>query len=311
MLTTCNEDRQVSDDLLELHLQHLSAAGKSDRTIASRRSVCRQLNNRLPFGLAYAATEQIEGWLADHRRGGRSQFTLSIYAYHAIHFYRWACTAGFLDGDPTATIKQPRAPLCIPKPVAEDELSRALELLPDRIRTAFILAAFEGLRVSEIGACRREHLTAETLIVPTGKGGDPGAVPMHPFVWRELSGRPPGPLIVDNWGEPVSGHWITVHARRQLDRIGLTSVTTHKARHRYGTLIQDMVGDIRVTQKCLRHARVTSTEGYTLVSDAKRVAAVALLPVPGCNASDTGSDVLGKGTSRTVTGSCPPAAEAA
>jgi integrase/recombinase XerD len=281
MLTTGNQDHRMSNDYLEEHLTHLKAERISPHTIESRRSVCRQLNNWLPFGLIYAATEQIEAWLADLVDRGLSPFTSSVYVYHVKAFFAWVCEAGKLDGNPAATIRQPRAPQCIPNPITEDELSRALTLLPDRIRTAFILAAFAGLRVSEIAACRRKHLTPETLLVPCGKGGNPGVVPMHPYVWAELSDRPDGLLIVDDWGQQVTGHWITVHARKQLDKIGLHGVRCHRARHRYGTLIQEMQGDIRVTQKCLRHTRVTSTEGYTLVSDAKRVAAVALLPVPG------------------------------
>jgi len=285
----------MSDDMVDDHLRHLTAAGWSLRTIESRRSVCRQLNVWLPFGLAYAATEQIEAWLADTRNRGLSAFTTAIYAYHVKGFYRWACAAGILDGDPTAMIKQARVPRCIPRPITEVELSRALELLPDRIRIAFILAAFEGLRVSEIAACRREHLTLETLVVPVGKGGDPGVVPTHPFVWGELSSRPAGLFILDDWGKQVTGHWITVHSRRELDKIGLTGVRCHRARHRYGTVIQDMCGDIRVTQKALRHARITSTEGYTMVSSAKLDGAVAALPVPGS-------------TSRSLPGSCPSSA---
>lgn len=290
MITASNDDHRMSNDYLAEHIVHLKAGPSSDRTIASRQSVCRALNNWLPFGLAFAATEQIEAWLAAHRQAGRSRHTLNVYAYHVQAFYQWACAAQLLDGNPSASIRQPTKPRCIPNPITEAELSRALEA-PEPIRTAVILAAFEGLRVSEIAACERAHLTAETLIVPSGKGGDPDVVPMHPYVWAELSGRPLGRFILDNQGRPVTGHWITVHARTVFDRLGLPDVHPHRLRHRYGTLIQDMQGDIRVTQKCLRHRRVTSTEGYTLVSDAKRDAAVKQLPIP--RKPDT--DVTGEG----------------
>ncbi len=274
----------MSDQLLDLHARHLRAGGKSRRTIEARVNVLGRLNGWLPFGLAFAATEQIEAWLSDLRTLGRSRWTLSVYAYHIRAFYQWATSAGFLDGDPTASIPQPKAPRCLPKPVTEEELAAMLDALPEPLRTAATLAGYAGMRVSEIAACMREHITAETILIPSGKGDQPGVVPTHPIVWALVVNRSPGPLVTNRRGQPVDGHWITQTARYHLDRLGLHTVHLHRLRHRYGTLIQATVGDLRVTQECLRHKNVTSTQGYTQVTGHQRRAAVLALPVP-----DTGA----------------------
>jgi integrase/recombinase XerD len=270
----------MSDDLISLHIAHLRAGGKSDHTIEKRRHVLRQLHQRLPFGLAYAAMEQLEAWLAELRLDGCSDSTIYTYHYHLTAFYRWATRAGYQDGDPSAAIAKPRQPKGIPNPCSEDELSRVLGL-PEPIATAAVLAGFEGLRVSEIAACCREHITEELVMVPRGKGGKPATVPTHPFVWDWVRDRPDGPLVTNRRGQLVSGHWISVTARYHLNKVGMTEVHMHRLRHRFGTFVQRLSGDIRVTQECLRHSNIASTMGYTLITGSQRAAAVAALPVPG------------------------------
>jgi len=278
-VTQRDQYHRMGDDLVSLHIAHLQAGGRSNRTIESRASVLGRLNNWLPFGLAYAATEQLEAWLSHLRIAGRSRWTLCVYHYHMTMFYRWATKTGHLDGDPSATIDAPRHPRSIPNPVTEDELAAALQV-EEPIRTAVILAGFAGLRSSEAAGCWREHITEEQVLVVVGKGGDPGIVPTHPLVWEHVRDRPPGPLITDRWGAPVHGHWLTVHTRKVMDRHGLPDVHLHRLRHRYGSVIQALTGDIRVTQECLRHASIQSTQGYTKVSQGQRARAVRDLPVP-------------------------------
>lgn len=279
MITGRHEARMMSDQLIDLHLAHLRAGGKSDRTIEARTNVLNRLNDRLPFGLIYAATEQLEGWLAELREHGRSRWTLATYSYHVRAFYRWATAAGFQDGDPATAMPRASAPRLLPNPATEDELAAILDL-PEPICTAAVLAGWAGMRVSEIAACRREHVTAEKILIPSGKGEKMGIVDTHPFVWEWLHDRPPGLLILNRYGKPVSGHWISMTARYHLNKIGLQRVHLHMLRHRYGTLIQETVGDLRVTQECLRHANINSTAGYTLVAGSRRREAVLTLPVP-------------------------------
>lgn len=284
MINIDADHAQMGTDLISLHLDHLEAAGRSEHTREARRNVLTRVHDYLPFGLAYAATEQLEAWLKTvhgiHDRRPASRWTKVTYVYHLRAFYRWACAAGFLEGDPTMLMGRHRNPKLVPKPVTEDDLARALEA-PEPWRTGFILAAFEGMRVSEIAACDRDHVTAEMILIPDGKGGDPGTVPTHPYVWDHIRNRPSGLLLLNRRGFPLTGHQISLAARYHLDKLGLPQVHMHMLRHRYGTMIQEMHGDLRVTQECLRHLSVASTQGYTLVTKGRRAAAVAALPVPG------------------------------
>ncbi len=280
MITDREHDRRMGNCLIDDHAAHLRAAGKSERTIEARVEVLRRLNTYLPFGLAFAATEQIEAWLALPTRRGkrRSRWTTITFGTHIRGFYAWADRAGLLVGDPAMLIGRPPNPKSVPKPVTEDELERALKS-DDPWFVAVALAAFAGLRADEIARARREHVTEDSVSV-LGKGEDPGSVPTHAYLWSVVVDRPAGLFVTDR-GKPVTGRWISAHARHHFDAIGLPEVTMHRFRHWYGTTIQRLTGDIRITQECMRHRQVSSTQGYTLVTGAQRTAAVAGLPVPG------------------------------
>jgi integrase len=269
----------MSDDLIGLHLAHLAAGGVPTSTIQSRRELLTRLNRDLPYGLAFAATEHIEAWLANHTSQGRAQNTLAIYGYHVRSFYSWACESGYLDGNPVTTIRWAKSRRGLPQPITEDELARVLTVA-EPLRTAVILAAFAGLRRAEIAAARREHITEHIIVVPRGKGGAAGTVPTHGYVWNHVRERPTGLLVLDRYGKPVTPTWLGQRARYAFDALGLPGVRLHRLRHRYGTLIQQLYGDLRVTQECLRHVSVNSTQGYTLVTGERRAAAVSNLPVP-------------------------------
>lgn len=269
----------MSDELVDLHLAHLRDLGRSKRTIEARSSVLRMLSRYLPYGLAFAATEHIEAWLGEVRTRGSSRWTARCYLTHIQRFFWWACRAGFLDGDPAAEIERIRAPRLLPNPVGEAELA-AILALPEPVLTAVILAAFGGLRRFEIAACRREDVSPTVLIIPHGKGDEAGSVPTHPYLWAHVRDRPPGHLVLGAHGRPVSPHWIGIMARRAFDSLGLFDVHLHRLRHRYGTVIQEMYGDLRLTQECMRHRSPTSTMGYTEVTAGRRNLAVASIPVP-------------------------------
>jgi len=107
---------------------------------------------------------------------------------------------------------------------------------------------------------------------------------MAPHLWESIRNRPPGLLVLGARGKKLTAQMLTQMQHKVWARIGQPGQHLHRFRHKCGTDAQRATGNIRVTQKLLRHASVRSTEGYTFVSDADLHAAVAALPVPSTGA---------------------------
>lgn len=260
---------------IDAHVAHLRASGYSPRTVSAREDILRRLHSHLPDGLLHAATDEIDQWLATP---GWSAWTRCTYAAHIRAFYAWATRRNLLDGDPAAEMARPRTPRCTPKPVTDEELARALQS-PDPWYTIILVAAAAGLRASEIAQLRREDVTEDAVNVRRGKGGDPGMVPCHPALWAHIEAKPTGPLILHQ-GRPVSGRWISAHARHHFDAIGLPQIHLHRLRHTFATMLYEQGADPLVIQQLMRHRSVTSTQVYTAVRSGKRRLAINTLPIP-------------------------------
>lgn len=269
----------MGSNFIDDHLEHLRALGRSPRTIAAREHVLRRLHDDLPLGIAWAETSQLERWLADLVRAGRAAWTLATYAMHLRGFYRWA-DGRVLEGDPMAGLDKPRHPHSLPNPVTDDELGQSLERsgTDDWWHVAILFATLAGLRASEVAGLRREHVLPDRILITLAKGGDPETVPVHPQLVGIAAARPSGPLIHDRRGRPIDGHALSARARHHFDQLGLPDVRLHRFRHRFATDLLRQGVDIRVVQELMRHRSIRSTQGYTLVVDAQRTAAISRLP---------------------------------
>jgi integrase len=261
-------------DLIPLHLNWLRAGGRSPRTVEERQRVLVRAERELPWGLEEAAPDEIAEHFA--RRKAWKPATRSVNFSHLHQFYRWAVLTGHLTGDPMVHLIRPATPRHVPKPVTEDQLARAMAA-PDWLRTAVILAAYPGLRCSEIAAARREDVTADHIRV-VGKGQKVAMVDLAPLAWEYLRDRPPGPLVTMR-GRQMDGRELTHRQHYWWAKLGL-AVTLHCFRHWCATTMLRAGADIRTVQEHMRHASLATTQGYTLVVDAQRRAAVRLLPAP-------------------------------
>lgn len=271
-------------DLIEKHLRFLRSKSFSDHTIADRRRLLQRLDHHLPRGLDDANYDELEATLdllaqGDGRRRRWCAQTIATYQSHLHGYYRWAVRRGDLDWDPSADLERPRVPAGVPHPVTDEELAFTLAHAGEPYLTAILLAAYEGLRAGECAAADREDVNERTLLVPNGKGGKAAALPTHPRVWEHVRYLPDGPLIVTRHGARFGADKLSQYTSRHLTEIGLRpEITLHWYRHWFGTTVQEMQGDLRVTQELMRHSSPATTAIYTQVAGHQRRNAVQALP---------------------------------
>jgi integrase/recombinase XerD len=269
-------------DLIDAHTRHLRAGSKSPKTIRDRVRALRALHDALPFGLAYASTDELEEWLGTE---GWSAWTRFTYANHIRGFYEWA-DGRYLQGNPAAGMARQRKPNSAPRPVSDDELRIALERSPEPWFTAIHLAAFQGLRLAELAGVRREDITEEATYIRRAKGGDEASIDTHPKVWRLVRDRPPGPLLIRSTGRPATAGFLGDYERRHFDSIGLPAVTMHRFRHWFATKLFNAGADSRIVQEALRHKHASSTAIYMQVAGGQRRLAIRSLPDPTQNPAE-------------------------
>jgi integrase/recombinase XerC len=267
-------------DLIDAHLRHLEAAGRSGDTIDDRRKVLRRLDRELPYGLTRAATEELEQWFAAGRTpAGRpwSRQTRATYFTHTAGFYSWAVRHRYLDWDPSSEMMRPTVPRGVPHPASDEQLADILTRAARPWRTAVILAAYAGMRAGEVARATREQLARDPIRI-TGKGAKTRAVPRHPAIAEELDHLPPGPVFLTQTGLPVDGDWVARAVSAYLTELGHRELTLHWFRHWFGTTTLRHCGDLRVVQELMGHASPATTAVYTHVTSEQRRIAVAALP---------------------------------
>lgn len=248
----------------------------SDRTIDERRKTLLRVDRQLPEGLLLACTEELEAWIW---RDGLAMGSRETY-YSALNsFFGWAYQSGRIDYNPMEDIVRPKVPQRMPNPVSDDQVTYALANAAHPYLLWIKLAAYAGCRCSDIAGLKREHITQDNVMLWCGKGRKQGAVPTHPVIWAAVKDLPPGPLT-DRDARQISIHSVA-YFRRTLK---MPDVHLHRFRHWFGTMVQRLHKDLRVTQELLRHSNPASTAGYAKVASTDKTAAVALLPTLGASA---------------------------
>lgn len=261
--------------LLSLHLTHMRAAGLSPSTIADRKRLLETADRQLPYGIDTASTEELTEFLSNPDWAAWTRVT---YHRHIAGFYRWAAAGDhpYITFDPAAELRRPRSPHGEPHPATDEQLRLALERSNWRWRLAITLAAYAGLRASEISRIKREHIQQDTLTVWHGKGDKTATLPTHPEVWRLAESRPSGLLIPNPWGKPMA---FKNSGNGHFRRIDLNGLHLHMFRHWFATMLLRQGTDIRTVQSLMRHENLQTTAGYLLIADEQRRFAVSTLPI--------------------------------
>lgn len=200
----------------------------------------------------HPSTDDLVDWLAglpaaETRKSARS----AIRSY-----WSWRARRG-LGVDPTADLPRIRVPAGQPRPASDRDILLALAGTDDpRLRIAICLAAFAGLRRSEICAVHSRDLVADDLLAVHGKGGKMRVVPLPPWL-AEAVAAAGGPLINGRRGP------LTPDALGRLAR--QAGVRLHELRHRFATTAYRRSHDLLAVQRLLGHSRPETTMRYALI----------------------------------------------
>lgn len=264
--------------LLSAFVVNGKAAGHSERTITARVATITRLGESVD--VLNCTTDDLVTWLAgmDLARSSRS-----TYRAHLRAFFAWLEDTNRRQDNPALKIPAAKPPRGIPHPISPADVQLILAACSDprarQTRAYVLLAAYVGLRVHEVAKVRGEDFLGDELIV-RGKGGVSSTVPVHPVV----------AVLADSM--PRKGYWFPSDSKaghvsrvtvsqaitRAIRRAGVSG-TPHGLRHHFGTQsLRASGGDLRTTQRLMRHASPATTAGYTQVLDETAHRAVAAIP---------------------------------
>lgn len=267
------------DDVIDAFIREMRRRGYSQKTILDRtRAIERFVRFIAPTPLLAATTDHVERWADDHVARGLSANSRCSYIKHLRVLFRWLAERDVIPVDPCRTVRPPKRPQAVPRPIPEDELRHALSCAPQPLRAWLVLGAYMGLRAGEIARLARRDVLDErvrpVLVVRGGKGDRDRVIPMPRVVVAEL--RPhlsadPGRLWLRDRSN-LAGH-VTGRVTRHMRSLGLPW-TTHSLRHRYATQLYRRSRDLRMVQEMLGHSSVLTTQGYAAFDPAAAVGVI-------------------------------------
>jgi len=295
--------------LLEAFLEMMSAErGAAPNTLASYR---RDLGDYAQFlgargsDVSRVSTVLVRAYLVDLDSRGFAATTAARRLSSIRQFHRFLFDEGVRGDDPSGTIEGPRRPARLPRVLGESEVEKLIEAAAaaaqrtdgsdsERLRRLRLYALVEllyatGMRVSEMVALPRAAVGGEArFFTVRGKGGHERIVPLSDkarqataayLAAREASGVAKSRWLFPSFGE--SGHLTRQAFARDLKDLAVSvgipaaRISPHVIRHAFASHLLQHGADLRVVQKLLGHADISTTQIYTHVLEERLRALVA------------------------------------
>ena len=238
--------------------------------------------------LAGLGAGDFRAFLARRMGDGLARSSLARTMSTLRGFFKFLDREGLVHNPAIATVKAPRPPKSVPKPLAADEALEALatagELhdepwLAARDVALFTLLYGAGLRLGEaLGLTRHDLPRGETMVI-TGKGRKQRVVPLLPVVKEAIAeylrqspypAEAGDPLFLGARGGRLNPGVVQRQMRRLRLLLGLPETATpHALRHSFATHLLAGGGDLRTIQELLGHASLSTTQRYTEIDPAK------------------------------------------
>ena len=241
-------------------------------------------------GLAQASAEDVEAYFNALSDRGLSPATAARRRAAVRQFYRFVLGEGWRADDPSRRVEAPKKGRPLPKVLSRDEVDRIIAAASARdggqgLRLGCMveLAYASGLRISELTALPLSVLAKDpAYLIVKGKGGKERLAPLNDAaraaVKAYLEARKtflPKGDAANPWLFPSHGKSGRLTPRRfaqLLDEaaadagIDPARVSPHVLRHAFATHLLEGGADLRVVQKLLGHADISTTQIYTHVA---------------------------------------------
>jgi integrase/recombinase XerD len=228
--------------------------------------------------------------MSERAASGAAASTLNRTLAAIRHFHRFCVREQIASSNPAALVDGPARGLQLPKALDEDFVTKMIEAasgssarqLRDRAMLELLYGA--GLRVSELVGLDVDDVDLDDRTVRcVGKGdkervvpiGGPAAEAVRRYVRegrRELvrPARSTPALFLGTGGRRLSRQSAWACVKRYAARVSPDArVFPHALRHSFATHLVARGADVRVVQEALGHARLSTTQVYTLVTRQK------------------------------------------
>lgn len=250
---------------------------------------------RVPEVASLAALKPADfrGWLAARARAGRAAVSTARAISVVRGFFRFLDQRGLCHNPAIATMRSPRIPHSVPRPLAASEAREAIAAAGEspaepwivkRNVAIFTLLYGCGLRIGEALGLNRGQAPKGGELTVFGKGSKERVVPVLAVVREAIADyleacpfelEADDPLFVGARGRRLQPAIVQKEMRDLRARLSLPETATpHALRHSFATHLL-AGGDLRAIQELLGHASLSTTQRYTEVDEEKLLEAYA------------------------------------
>ena len=233
------------------------------------------------------STSDIRAFITNRRSHGLGVRGVKRALAAVRSFYRYLAREEILENPAPRTIRTPRLPKTLPRPLSEADAARAIEeagehdieWIAARDTALLTLLYGVGLRISEALSLKQGDVPLGDSLTILGKGRKERVVPVLPVVRDAITAYatlipfalpPRAPLFASRRGKPMSPREAQSLMQNLRGRLGLSEkATPHALRHSFATHLLANGGDLRAVQELLGHASLSTTQTYTEIDGQK------------------------------------------